>query len=168
MFEITPEILSRFWNKVKKSNNCWKWTTYTRSGYGRFKINGKLVTAHRFSYELIHVNIPTGYELDHLCRNRKCVNPEHLKIVTRKVNVLRGIGPTAINKNKTHCINGHLLTGKNLALRENNNRQCKTCRKNWKPTPKAYNLQKQHQKLRKYKDRQNFLLRKKKLTEIFA
>lgn len=161
--EVTPKTLSRFWKKVIKRNNCWEWTAYTRNGYGRFKINGNLVTAHHFSYELIHGVIPKEYEVDHLCRNKICVNPDHLEAVIKKENILRGFAPTAINSKKTRCIHGHPLSGDNLGMRDDNGgRFCKTCRKNWKPSPKAYELKQQRQKSRKYKDRQNFLKKEKR------
>ena len=163
MYENLPKILSRFWSKVNKVNNCWEWTGCTRLGYGRFKIKGKLVTAHRFSYELNYGFIPKDCEIDNLCRNKKCVNPDHLEAVTKKVNILRGIGPTAINKRKTHCKYGHLLSGDNLGIQnDNGDRFCKIRKKNWKPSPEAYELKKQRQNSRKYKDRQNFLLKEKR------
>lgn len=65
--------------------------------------------------------------LDHLCRNRLCVNPEHLEVVSRGENVLRGVGVTAENKRKTHCAHGHEFTTENT-YRYGNKRHCRTCR----------------------------------------
>jgi hypothetical protein len=86
-----------FWNKIdKREDGCWIWTAFLHSdGYGRFhtkdanrKTIGRLV--HRITYEELVGPIPEGLELDHLCRNRACCNPEHLEAVTHRVNVQRG------------------------------------------------------------------------------
>lgn len=71
--------MDRFWEKVDKSGECWLWTAYTtKKGYGQTHIGGKTKYAHRVAYELSVGPIPDGKELDHLCRNRACVNPDHL------------------------------------------------------------------------------------------
>lgn len=71
--------------------------------------------------------IPEGMDLDHTCRNRGCVNPEHLEPVTTQVNTLRGIGPTAENARKTHCKHGHPLEGDNLYVDPEGKRKCRAC-----------------------------------------
>ena len=97
-------------------------------GHGRFAItHTKLTQAHRFSYELYNGEITGNLTIDHLCRNRNCVNPQHLEVVTIKENVLRGIGPTAINSIKTHCIKGHEFNEKNTYIRPNGDRNCREC-----------------------------------------
>lgn len=107
-------------------NGCWEWQGTSCKGYGYFCINGKNWRAHRYSYEYYVGKIPEGLSIDHLCRNRACVNPEHLEPVTSKENTLRGIGLTAQNARKTHCYNGHLLDENNVAIRRNQ-RICKPC-----------------------------------------
>lgn len=126
--QITPRILTRFWSKVEKTNNCWVWKGYkTNDDYGRFMINGKIIYAHRFAYELLRGNIPQGLILDHLCRNPACVNPSHLEIVTHKQNILRGVGLCAQNAKKTHCPQGHEYNEENT-YRKDGGRWCKLCK----------------------------------------
>lgn len=107
--EATP--LQRFCAKVQIApGRCWEWTGQLRNGYGRIKVDGHSIQAHIFSYETFLGSIPEGLELDHLCRNRACVNPLHLEPVTRSINVRRGIGPLIAalkQKAKTHCPQGH-------------------------------------------------------------
>lgn len=106
--------LERFWLKVEKTGTCWVWKSApTSKGYGSFWFNGKGIQAHRFSYELLVGPIPEDLTLDHLCRNRLCVRPDHLEPVTRGVNVLRGEGPGAQNARKTHCPYNHEYTPEN-------------------------------------------------------
>jgi HNH endonuclease len=78
---------------VVEPNGCWRWTGgVTGSGYGHFSIRSIYYQAHRLLYILHRGAIPDGFEPDHLCRNRRCVNPWHLELVTRSVNVQRGTG----------------------------------------------------------------------------
>lgn len=89
----------RFWAKVQKTDDCWLWTASVlkkRGGYGQFNDGSTMVRAHRFSWELAHGPIPTGLDIDHVCRVRRCVNPDHLRLATRKQNCenrsgLRGV-----------------------------------------------------------------------------
>lgn len=126
--EPTCKDLQRFWNNVEKSNNCWIWTASLNNyGYGEFRFNKKLVLAHRFSYEISKGFIPKDLTIDHLCRNRVCVNPEHLECVSMKVNILRGIGIAAVNARKTHCKRGHEFTKENTYIIKTG-RECRICR----------------------------------------
>src|SRR6184192_21036 len=104
--------LDRFWKKVKKTDYCWNWDSKDNGqGYSRlWDIDKKkYVRAHRFSYELHKGQIPEEKVLDHLCRNRSCVNPDHLEAVSSDTNAARGIWATKMN-----CKNGHLFKDKNL------------------------------------------------------
>jgi hypothetical protein len=87
----------RFWPKVDKTGSCWAWlATISPAGYGMFGVNNTMRYAHRVSYELANGSVPDGMDLDHVCGNRACVNPEHLRPTTRKQNMENLRGP---NKN---------------------------------------------------------------------
>jgi hypothetical protein len=122
---------NRFWSNVNKTDTYWLWTGPTMlSGYGYFAFGRDWKSAaHRLTYELFKGPIPEKLQLDHLCRNRLCVNPEHLESVTLKTNVLRGVGTTAVNARKTHCIHGHPLSRANTYISPTGHRSCRIC--NW-------------------------------------
>jgi hypothetical protein len=118
----------RLWQKVQKTDSCWLWTgAINNSGYGLFWYNKKMRLAHRIAYETIKGCIPEGMQLDHLCRVRQCVNPNHLEIVTSKVNTLRGEGVASNNAKKTHCPRGHSYSGDNLFFDKRGYRNCREC-----------------------------------------
>ncbi|KPC66443.1 hypothetical protein ADL27_59345 [Streptomyces sp. NRRL F-6602] len=104
---------------------CWMWTGSTNGRYGRI---GKQY-AHRLAYESAKGPIPEGLQIDHLCRNTLCVNPEHLEAVTGRVNLLRSRNFAAREAAQTECIYGHPLSGPNLYVDARGRRQCRECRK---------------------------------------
>jgi hypothetical protein len=119
----------RFWAKVDKSGDCWQWTAAKCSrGYGAFGVDRKPRRAHRVAYELVVGPIPDGLELDHLCRNPSCVNPEHLEPVTHRENMRRGTGVFGVNARKTHCNSGHLYDEANTIWEPNGSRRCRMCK----------------------------------------
>ncbi|GGP35296.1 HNH endonuclease signature motif containing protein [Streptomyces melanogenes] len=108
---------------------CWQWTGYLMpNGYARFTIDGERQYAHRASYEALVAPIPAGLVIDHLCRNRGCVNPAHLEPVTQRVNVLRGESHVAARARQTECIHGHPFDEANTYRAGNGTRKCRTCR----------------------------------------
>lgn len=118
------------------ANGCWIWNSgLDAHGYGQINCpteNGKRhppLKAHRVIYELLKEPIPVGLEIDHLCRNRRCVNPDHMEPVTRAENVMRGEGLPAKNARKTECHRGHLYTEENTYIRSNGWRVCRACQR---------------------------------------
>jgi hypothetical protein len=118
----------RFAAKVRRAEDgCWIWQgTTTSKGYGQFWHDGRLVGAHRFAWEQAHGRpIPEGLVIDHLCRTRNCVNPEHLEPVTTRENTLRGEGC----KPKTHCPQRHPYDDENTYTDPAGRRHCRTCQR---------------------------------------
>ena len=127
---VTAADLARFWVKVDKSgtNGCWLWTAkINRYGYGDFGLKKRLVKAHRFAYTVTRGPIPDGLTLDHLCRVRNCVNPNHLEAVTQRVNTLRSESLSAQRARRTHCPAGHPYDEANTYVTKKNERMCRAC-----------------------------------------
>lgn len=123
------------WEKLQDKfiiddNYCWVWQGMNAKGYGRLFIreeNHSTVVAHKVMYELLMGLVPEGLELDHLCRNRACINPNHLEPVTHLENLLRS---PITNSGKTHCKNGHEFTPNNIYRHpQRGSRLCKSCQK---------------------------------------
>lgn len=118
-----------FDDRIEKDTvtKCHNWNgPMSRDGYGVFAYQGKSTSVHRFAYERRKGKIPKGLTIDHLCRNTRCCNPDHLEAVSVKENVLRGTSFSAINAKKTHCKNGHIFDEKNTYFRKGW-RQCRKC-----------------------------------------
>lgn len=138
MIAPTP-FFDRFWSKVDKSDlgGCWLWTGHTVDGYGRIRLGTRErdphAYAHRVAYEFLVGPVPAGLQLDHLCRVRHCVNPDHLEPVTNRENTVRGLGPELTRARQaaiTHCKNGHPLIGENMRHATSHGvtrRICRTC-----------------------------------------
>jgi hypothetical protein len=127
------ERLTLFWSHVFKTETCWIWRASTNpKGYGTFYRGDRLVGAHRFAYEITYGAIPPGMEIDHLCRNRSCVNPTHLQVVTHEENLKRSPDTVTVkNMAKTHCERGHAFVPGNVYIYTHPNgrtsRQCRPC-----------------------------------------
>lgn len=125
---------ARFWSKVEvDESGCWRWTGARAHGYGRFWAGRRSAAghpsaemAHRFAYELLVGQIPDGLEIDHLCRNRACVNPAHLEPVTRLINQRRGNAPMQAQRKQTHCKRGHAFDDENTYIWRGM-RRCRRC-----------------------------------------
>jgi hypothetical protein len=117
-------------NVHSQADGCWHWTgRVARDGYGFLHVGGgRYVLAHRWSYEHHVGPIPEGLTIDHLCRVRHCVNPEHLEPVTQRVNNLRSESEPAKNARKTHCKRGHEFTPENTYRHRDGRRECGTCK----------------------------------------
>jgi len=117
----------RFFDKVSKADDCWNWTGYiTDAGYGQFRFNGKTQRAHRVSYILKYGEISDNLVIDHLCKNKKCVNPKHLEAVSQKENVTRGLAGKINNFqiSKNACPKGHQYN----RINKHGHRLCGKCR----------------------------------------
>ena len=136
----------RFWSKVDVLGDCWEWLGYRAdNGYGRFVLGGRgaaMEGAHCVAYTLTVGPVPAGLELDHLCRNRGCVNPAHLEPVTHVENVRRGIAGEvngARQRGVTHCPQGHEYDEENTRWGAKGSgrwsRSCKACAKARRETP---------------------------------
>lgn len=126
-FVVSERTLKRFWSRVGPTtiSGCFPWLGPLRLGYGSFSYMSKSYGAHRFAYMLAHRTVPIGLHVDHLCRNRSCVNVDHLEAVIAAENVLRGASPRADNARKVTCPQGHMYD----YMSPKGERGCKTCRR---------------------------------------
>lgn len=119
------EPADRVWQHIRRIGGCWEWTgpVIRTSGYGQFKST----VAHRFVYELLVEPIPPKMQLDHLCRNRLCVFPPHLEVVTSRENTMRSSSWAAENARRTQCHRGHAFDGANTYVDPRGHRRCREC-----------------------------------------
>lgn len=124
------DTFDKYWTPEPNSG-CWLWFGACHAGgYGQYRRQGRAWMAHRISYERAKGEIPAGMDLDHLCRNPSCINPDHLEPVTRRENVMRGVKFGTYGKRMrrvTHCIRGHEFTEQNTYRTREGYRTCREC-----------------------------------------
>lgn len=154
------EVMCRVLTQISfTSGECWLWKGQkTQDGYGRFSARGESVRAHRYTYELFVGKIPNGLVIDHLCRNRSCVNPLHLEPVTNRENLLRGDTIPARHAKVTHCPKGHEYTQENTYL-NGGSRICRQCMRIQGRKYRQANPEKERARRLRYRDKQTNLNR---------
>lgn len=110
---------------IDEETGCWNWVKGLCNGYARISVNGRTVHAYRWIYEWIHGPVAPGLVVDHICNNRRCVNPDHLQAISYSENYRRAI-PL-----RTHCPNGHELTPENTYTSGMHKQKCYQCARNW-------------------------------------
>lgn len=118
---------SSFWTELVPDGDCLVWPTVNHDGYGRLAYQGRKWLAHRLALHLEGIDIPAGFEVDHLCRNRACANVEHLEVVDHRENMRRGTGMDQVNAAKTECQHGHPFDEENTRIDSLGRRVCRTC-----------------------------------------
>lgn len=134
LYRKPKDPVQRFLSKTRAGpDGCIEWSGHkTRPGYGQFSWMSKPILAHRWVYEAVKGPIPKGMVIDHLCRNRACVNVAHLECVSMGENTKRGllhIMQKAKAAGTTHCQRGHPLFGPNLIITSSGHRSCKKCQR---------------------------------------
>lgn len=160
-------LVHRFWSKVDKygPNGCWNWTASTHQrGYGSFHFDGRSRPAHRLSYSWAKGAIPAGLQIHHTCENKRCVNPAHLIAISAGAHTLIGNSWSGKNSRKTHCPQGHPLSGNNLHTRKNGRRRCRMCDRQ---RSRDYQLTSPSFKIWKNAWQRNYRRKKKEQREMF-
>jgi hypothetical protein len=130
--DVEPAALSRFHAKyaVDVTTFCWEWTAaLDPNGYSVHKNYGRKISGHRFAFLAFVGPIPADRQIDHVCRNKRCVNPAHLDCVTAQENTLRADGPSSRNAARTRCIHGHAFSLLNTYITPDGRRMCRECQR---------------------------------------
>lgn len=159
---LAERIASRY--EVCPTTGCWLWLGVLNDrGYGQIGIRKQCRRAHRVVYELHRGPIPEGLQIDHLCKTRCCVNPDHLEAVTQYENNMRSESIVARNARKTKCIRGHEITG--IKADGSGRRYCKACNKmygdNSKNKPERIAWMREYSKRPEVRERLNAAARRR-------
>jgi len=127
-YNSIEELPDRFWNKIEKTDSCWLWKGSLWDGYGRYAINRKLYLVHRMAYAVLKQKLGDNTQIDHLCRVKTCVNPDHLEEVSKKENIRRGIS-RVYNTDLSLCPRGHEYDVEKPSKAGTLIKYCTTCRK---------------------------------------
>lgn len=128
---IDPNLVTRIAVRLEPDGECLVWTgARSKAGYGQIKVGPRtspVLYVHRVMCEAFNGEIPFGFTVDHLCRNRACARPDHLEAVTQKENILRGTSRSAIHAKRIHCIRGHAFSPENTYVAPRGQRVCRAC-----------------------------------------
>jgi hypothetical protein len=131
--DVPEHVQKKFSENFAKSKACWIWkgSIDKRMGYGLIYVPRIMLLAHRVAYVLFKGPIPRGRDIqvDHLCRVRDCVNPDHLELVTRRDNILRGVSPLANSARARFCCRGHAKIEANLFISKDGRKRCLLCKR---------------------------------------
>src|SRR3990167_7080157 len=162
MFDIS-QLPERFRKKIRVNpeTECWGWTGAVPhglagnggGGYARYRYDGKTGLAHRFAYRCLVGPIDDGMTIDHLCRVRRCVNPDHMETVTQRENTIRGTSVVAVNAHKVHCVRGHGFFPENTRIRRTGGRKCRACTREDVHNYYRRHLESMREKARRYQAR---------------
>jgi hypothetical protein len=125
---VTADPWDRFADKID-AGVCMEWTGAITNGYGRFQFERKCWLAHRWVWTQLFGPIPDDMTVDHICRNTRCVDPSHLRLLPMYDNIMAGYATSAVNRRKTHCNEGHEFTPENTHIKPSGHRVCLTCKR---------------------------------------
>lgn len=128
--ELTLKDRTTFLKKTRFGEGCWEWQSADDGrGYGVMYVDKTPYKAHRISFQIFYGHISTELQIDHLCMNKRCVNPKHLEQVTQKENLRRGNALSSVYSRRTHCKRGHKLGGDNVtpSAMKRGVRSCRAC-----------------------------------------
>jgi len=122
--------LAHLFSRFDGVDDCWVFhLAKNHDGYIRINLGGRKIMAHRAALMWRGIEVPPKMEVDHLCRNRACCNPDHLEVVTHRENMRRGNGMDRVHAAKTHCFRGHEFDAANTYVAKNGSRTCRICRR---------------------------------------
>lgn len=132
--ELWPiRMVDRFWGYIDADGDCWRWKGFCiPTGYGYFMVHTiypkrRNIGVHRLAWQMLVGTIPPKMTIDHMCKVRNCVNPSHMRLLTRAANTMAGSSVPAMNERKTECKRGHPFDSSNTVIDNRGYRQCRIC-----------------------------------------